>query len=67
MTQLLCANMRYTRGINRYGILKMTKNTKSIQQNLTNIVGTHESRLDRALQYFELYNLGAEVTHQMFS
>lgn len=46
--------------INENGVKKMCRNIFAIQQNLTSITMSREVALDRARQYFELFNHGAE-------
>ncbi|KAI9141112.1 hypothetical protein BKA69DRAFT_1076112 [Paraphysoderma sedebokerense] len=57
MTHSLVANVRYIKALNRNGITKMVRNISALQQNLTNIGLSEETRLDHAQRYYELYYL----------
>ncbi|KAJ3108836.1 hypothetical protein HDU97_010108 [Phlyctochytrium planicorne] len=57
ITYTLCANLRYIKQINRFGVMKLLRNVQSIQHCLTNIAAIHEKGLDRARDYFSLLDL----------
>ncbi|KAI8850248.1 hypothetical protein BC829DRAFT_389576 [Chytridium lagenaria] len=64
ITHTLCANLRYVKQVNRFGVMKLLRNVQSIQHCLTNIAAIHEKGLDRARDYFTLLGLSAEVRQE---
>jgi len=60
MVNILMTNIKYIKCINKYGILRLGRNVRSIQQVLNSISGSYESSMDIAKEYFELLNLDSE-------
>lgn len=61
MSHILITNFKHIKRLNTFGMEKLIRNVRSIQQNLTNIVSMHEKGLDKAKQYYELLISGGEV------
>ncbi|KAJ2456678.1 exocyst subunit, partial [Coemansia sp. RSA 2322] len=60
MAHILIVNTRYIRHFNDAGNRKMVRNILALQQNLTNIALPEESGLDKARNFYEMYDLGAD-------
>ena len=54
-TRVLTQSLHKIRGMNKYGILKMRRNTFSLQQNFTNMnIAVSEPEFDRVRRYYGL-------------
>jgi hypothetical protein len=62
MSETLVLLARYIKRLNNDGVEKLIKSVFALQQNLSNITLYHETRLDRAKRYFELFRRGGPVT-----
>ncbi|OAD77145.1 hypothetical protein PHYBLDRAFT_180340 [Phycomyces blakesleeanus NRRL 1555(-)] len=61
IVHLLISEATYIKRMNKNGVQKMARNILALQQNLSNFVpSSQSSTLDRACDYYQLYNLGSE-------
>ncbi|KAI8925799.1 Sec8 exocyst complex component-specific domain-containing protein [Entophlyctis helioformis] len=60
MSFVLTSNLRHIRVVNKHGVVRLTRNVLSLQQNLTNLSGVHQKSLDRPRIYYELLALEPE-------
>lgn len=56
----LCHNARLLRRINRNGVVKMSRNIFALQQNLAQIILSHDNFLDVARHFYNLMNYETE-------
>lgn len=59
---ILISEATYIKRLNSNGVQKMVRNILALQQNLSNFVPlTQCLMMERAREYYQLYNLGSEV------
>lgn len=70
IVHLLISEAAYIKRMNANGVQKMMRNILALQQNLNSLVPPSQSSvLDRAREYYQLYNLGSEVriSHDLYT
>ncbi|KAI9311522.1 Sec8 exocyst complex component-specific domain-containing protein [Dichotomocladium elegans] len=61
MVHILISEASQIKRMNQNGVLKMMRNVLALQQNLSNFVPpSQNSIMERAREYYQLYNLGSE-------
>ncbi|KAI8878211.1 hypothetical protein K501DRAFT_196399 [Backusella circina FSU 941] len=61
IVHILIAEATYIKRLNSNGVQKMTRNILALQQNLSNFVPLVQcSTMERAREYYQLFNLGSE-------
>jgi len=61
VARTLCSNARLIKSINRSGVVKITRNVFALQQNLAQIIATHDSFLDVTRHFYNLMNHETDV------
>lgn len=63
IVHILISEATYIKRLNNNGVQKMARNILALQQNLSNFVPLSQcSIMERAREYYQLYNLGSEVS-----
>lgn len=63
IVHILISEATYIKRLNANGVQKMVRNILALQQNLSNFVPLSQcSIMERAREYYQLYNLGSEVS-----
>ena len=57
----LCFNAKLIKSINRNGVVKMSRNIFALQQNLAQIISSHDTFLDVARHFYNLMNYETET------
>ena len=65
VTHLLCSSAKDVRAMTKQGITKMIKNVLALQQNLSNLALSYESRLDHARKFYEIFSTTPDEMYKL--